>query len=252
MRNKYALITGGSTGIGLATAEALAEKGVRLVLVARDPDRLETAAASIRSRHSVEVLTVPLDMGEVGAVARLLGIVQQAGIEIELLVNAAGMSARGLVADADPSVLRRLIDLNVGALTELTTAVVSRMVARGHGSVVNIASTGAYAPSAVLATYSASKAYVLSFSQALWAETKDTSVRVVVVSPGPTETSMNPGSGGGKRKPSQVAQTVLAALEGSGPARVDGRSNATIAAITRLLPGSFMARVALRVLSKQH
>jgi short-subunit dehydrogenase len=251
MRDEYALITGGSTGIGLAIAEALAGRGVRLVLVARGADRLESAAATIRSKHRVEVLTVPIDMGQAGAVSRLLSIVREAGIEIQLLINAAGMSARGMVADADPSVLRRLVDLNVGAVTELTTAVVSEMVARGHGSVVNIASTGAYAPSAVLAAYSASKAYVLSFTQALWAETKDTNVRVVVVSPGPTETSMNAGGGRGKRRPSDVAQTVVAALDGSGPARVDGRSNSMLSAITRLVPGGVMARVALRVLSRK-
>jgi short-subunit dehydrogenase len=250
IRDTYALITGGSTGIGSAIAEALAENGVHLVLVARDAPRLQHAAAAIRSRHGVTVLPVPLDLGEVGAVARLLGIVHEAGIEIELLVNAAGMSARGMVADADPAVLRRLVDLNVGALTELTTAVVAQMVVRRRGSIVNVASTGAYAPSAVLAAYSASKAYVLSFTQALWAETRSAGVRVVAVSPGPTETPMNPGGGRGKRQPSHVAQTVLAALEKSGPAVVDGRSNSIVATLIRLVPGRVMAKLTLRVWSR--
>jgi short-subunit dehydrogenase len=251
MYDRYALVTGGSSGIGLATAEALAEKGAHLVLVGRDAHRLEEAAAAIRTRHGVTVLVVALDLGEAGAVARLLRVVREAGIEIELLVNAAGASVRGMVADTDPAALRRLTDLNVGALTELSTAVVSEMVARRRGSIVNVASTGAYAPSPVLAAYSASKAYVLSFTQALWAETRGTNVRVVAVSPGPTQTPMNAGAGRGKRRSSDVAGTVLAAMDDSRSAVIDGRSNTVVAFVTRLLPGGVMARIALRVLSRR-
>jgi len=195
------------------------------------------------------VLTVALDLAESGAVARLLSVVDEAGVELELLVNSAGTSSRGPVVDSDPALLRRLVDLNVGALTELTTAVATRMSSRGHGSIVNIASTGAYAPAPILAAYAASKAYVLSFTQALWAETKGTNIRVVAVSPGPTQTPMNAAAGRGKRQPAQVAETVLAALDGSGPAVVDGRRNALTAALIHLLPARVITWLALRASS---
>lgn len=245
----HALVTGGSTGIGAAVAHALAARGVHLVLVARNRQKLDEAAAAIRSAHpTVAVLVVAIDLAEPGAVPRLWTVLNEAGIEPELLVNSAGVSSRGRIAETDPADLRRLVDLNIGALTELTTALVAGMVARGHGSIVNIASTGAYAPAPIIAAYAASKAYVLSFTQALWAETKGTGVRVVAVSPGPTRTPMNPAAQRGKRQPEQVAATVLAALDGVGPAVVDGRRNALTAAILRLLPARLMAGFALRAL----
>lgn len=249
MAGRYALVTGGSTGIGAAIARALAARGANLVLVARNEQQLDEVAAEIRSAQTgVAVLTIALDLAEPGAVPRLLAAVDEAGIELELLVNSAGMSSRGLVVESDPAVLRHLVDLNVGALTELTTAVAAQMSTRGHGSIVNIASTGAYAPAPVLAAYAASKAYVLSFTQALWAETKDKNIRVVAVSPGPTQTPMN-AVGRGKRQPAQVAETVLAALDGSDPAVVDGHRNTLTAGLIRLLPTRLITGLALRTLS---
>lgn len=250
LKDRYALVTGGSTGIGAAIAGELARNGTHLVLVARSEQQLGITAADLRSRYGVAVLTVALDLADPGAVAHLLEVVENAGITIELLVNSAGLSSRGFVAESDPAVLRRLVELNVGALTELTASLVSGMVDRGHGSIVNIASTGAYAPAPVLAAYAASKAYVLSFTQALWAETKDTGVRVVAVSPGPTRTPMNSSGGKGMRQPGQVARTVLRALEGAGPAVVDGARNAVTAAVIRLLPARVVTALARRALAR--
>jgi uncharacterized protein len=245
----HALVTGGSTGIGAAIARALAARGVHLVLVARNQQQLDESARAIRTAHpTVAVLSVAIDLAEPGAVPRLLAALDEAGIEPELLVNSAGVSSRGRIAGTAPADLRRLVDLNVGALTEATTAVVAGMVTRGHGSIVNIASTGAYAPAPIIAAYAASKAYVLSFTQALWAETQNTGVRVVAVSPGPTRTPMNPAAGRGKRQPEQVAATVLAALDGAGPAVIDGRRNALTAAVIRLLPTRLITGLALRAL----
>ncbi|MFI2665745.1 SDR family NAD(P)-dependent oxidoreductase [Micromonospora carbonacea] len=250
MKGRSALITGGSSGIGAAIAEQLAGHGADLVLVARDAERLAKTAAGLRARHGVAVLTVPLALDEHDAPVRLMRTVQEAGVEVELLVNNAGMSSLATVADSDPATLRRLVDLNVGALTELTTLVVTGMVQRGHGSVINVASTGAYTPAPVLAAYAASKAYVLSFTQALWAETRASGVRVVAVSPGPTRTPMNPRPGGGKRQPAQVARTALAALEGTGPAVVDGRRNTVTAFVIRMVPPRLMAPFALRMMAR--
>jgi short-subunit dehydrogenase len=248
MTDRYALVTGGSSGIGEAIAERLASRGAHLVLVGRDDERLEKVAAGLRERHGVEVLTVALGLDERGAPERVMETVGAAGIEVEMLVNSAGMSSRAMVADSDSSTLRRLVDLNVGALTELTAMVVAPMVQRGHGSVINIASTGAYTPAPHVAAYAASKAYVLSFTQALWAETRASGVRVVAVVPGPTETPMNTRPARGKRQPSQVARTALAALDTSGPSVVDGSRNKVTAFLIRRMPPRRMAMLALRAM----
>ncbi|MFF3856553.1 SDR family NAD(P)-dependent oxidoreductase [Micromonospora sp. NPDC002575] len=250
MKGRYALITGGSSGIGAAIADELAGHRANLVLVARDAERLEKTAAALRERHGIAVLSVALALDEHGAPRRLMEIVRKAGIDVEMLVNNAGVSMRAMVADSDPARLRQLVDLNVGALTELTALVVATMVRRGRGAVVNIASTGAYTPAPVLAAYAASKAYVLSFTQALWAETRASGVRVVAVSPGQTRTPMNPRPDRGKRQPAQVARTVLAALEGTGPAVVDGGRNKVTSVLVRMVPPRFMAALALRVMTR--
>lgn len=246
-KNRFALITGGTSGIGAAIAEELAAHGAHLALVGRDRGRLARVAEGLRARHGVTVVEVAVDLAESGGPARVLRALDEAGIEVELLVGAAGMSMRAPVAESDPEVLRRLVDLNVGALTELTTALVAGMVSRGHGSVLNIASTGAATPAPLLAAYAASKAYVLSFTQALWAEVRDRGVSVVAVIPGPTQTAMNPTPGRGSRLPAQVARTALAALGTNRPTVIDGVQNRVTMAIIRALPTRFMTLLALRV-----
>ncbi|GLY50325.1 dehydrogenase [Lentzea sp. NBRC 102530] len=248
MRAKFAVVTGASTGIGAAIAERLAAGGAHLVLVARGADALEEEAARLSRRHGVTVRAVPLDLATADAPTRLAKALSDQDIEVELLVNNAGVSARGPVLDGDPARFRSLVDVNVSALTELTTLLLPAMVARGHGAVVNIASTGAYAPAPHLAVYAATKAYVLSFTQALWAETRGTGVRVVAVSPGPTKTPMN---ARGTRSADAVAATVLRALSGSGPAVVDGRANALVVFLFgRLLPRRLTLAIGRRLMAR--
>lgn len=248
MRAKFAVVTGASTGIGAAIAERLAASGVHLVLVARDAGKLDEAAERLSRRHGVTVRALPLDLATADAPARLAKTLADEGVEVELLVNNAGVSALGPVLDGDPARYRTLIDVNISALTELTTLLMPAMVARGHGAVVNIASTGGYIPSPYLAVYSATKAYVVSFTQALWAETRGTGVRVVVVSPGPTKTPMN---ARGTRSAEAVATTVVRALSGHGPAAIDGKVNALTAFVFgRLLPTRLTLAVARRMLAR--
>ncbi|MFD6529268.1 SDR family NAD(P)-dependent oxidoreductase [Streptomyces sp. NPDC060184] len=217
-----ALITGASTGIGAAIAEKLAARGAELVLVARDSARLEAVAERLRAEHRVAVLTVPLDLSRQDAPARLAKRLEDAGVEVGTLVNNAGAAHIGAVGDVDPARIRQLADLNAGAVAETTALFLPAMLARGRGAIVNVASTAAYAPAPHNAVYGASKAFVLSFTRGLWYETRGTGVRVVAVSPGATETPMNPGRAPGKRRPEQVAETVVAALRGRAPAVVDG------------------------------
>ncbi|WP_055546140.1 SDR family oxidoreductase [Streptomyces sp. NBRC 110028] len=250
-RRRTAVVTGAATGIGAAITERLAGQGMHLVLVARDSARLEAAAERLRAEHGVNVSTLALDLSHQGAPSRLAEWLEDAGTEVDVLVNNAGVSVLGPVAGSDPARVRGLVDLNVGAVAELTALLLPAMVARGRGAIVNIAGTGAYAPAPYLAAYAASKAFVLSFTQAVWAETRRTGVRVVAVSPGPTETPMNTRRMPGKRRPDAVADTVMSALRGRGPAVVDGGLNTFQTFVFgRLLPPSAAARIAGRTLRK--
>ncbi|MEU1801769.1 SDR family NAD(P)-dependent oxidoreductase [Streptomyces sp. NPDC019937] len=250
-RRRTAVVTGAATGIGAAITERLARQGMHLALVARDGARLEAAAKRLRAEHGAQVSTLALDLSHQGAPARLAEWLTGAGAEVDVLVNNAGASLMGPVADSDPARVRGLVDLNAGAVAELTALLLPAMVARGRGTIVNIASTGAYAPVPYVAAYAASKAFVLSFTQAVWAETRRTGVRVVAVSPGPTDTAMNTRRMPGKRGPDAVADTVMSALRGRGPAVVDGRLNTLQTFVFgRLLPPSAAARIAERSLRK--
>ncbi|MER6443312.1 SDR family NAD(P)-dependent oxidoreductase [Streptomyces sp. NPDC001185] len=250
-RRRVAVVTGAATGIGAAITERLAGQGMHLVLVARDGARLEVHAKRLHAEHGIQVSTLALDLSHQGAPVRLAEWLAGAGIEVDVLVNNAGVSLMGPVADTDAARVRGLIDLNAGAVAELTARLLPPMVARGRGAIVNIAGTGAYAPAAYLAAYAASKAFVLSFTQAVWAETRATGVRVVAVSPGPTDTAMNTRRMPGKRAPGSVADTVMSALRGRGPAIVDGRLNTFQTFVFgRLLPASAAARIAERSLRK--
>ncbi|MCP2244056.1 hypothetical protein LX86_002786 [Lentzea aerocolonigenes] len=248
MRDRFAVVTGASTGIGSAIAERLAAHGVHLVLVARSADKLEEEAARLSRRHGVTVRALPLDLATADAPTRLAKTLADEEIEVEVLVNNAGVSVRGPVLDGDPARYRSLIDVNVTALTELTALLMPAMVARGHGAVVNIASTGAYVPAPHLAVYAATKAYVLSFTQALWAETRGTGVRVVAVSPGPTKTPMN---ARGTRTAEAVATTVFRALSGNRPSVVDGYANKLTAFVFgKLAPKRLALAIARRVMTR--
>lgn len=253
MRGRFALVTGASTGIGAAIAEQLASHGAHLVVVARTAATLDDMAARMRQGFGVTVLAVAMDMAAAGAPQLLAEKLTEQGIEVEMLVNSAGVSTDGLVADSDPRSLRAMIDLNAGALTELTALLVPAMIDRGHGAIINIASTGAYVPAPYLAVYAASKAYVLSFTLALWQETVNSGVRVVAVSPGPTRTPMNPRPGRIGRQPEQVAATALKALNTSRPAVIDGKINTVSSFVfSKLLPTRLSATLAGTIAAKMN
>jgi short-subunit dehydrogenase len=182
-----ALITGASTGIGAVYADRLAKRGHDLVLVARDKQRLEALAERLRAEtgRKVEVLaadlTAPADLRRVEARLRT-------DSDITTLVNNAGMSVTGTLDIADADQLEKLIDLNVTALTRLAVAITPRLVAKQGGTVINIASVLALAPEMFNATYNATKAFVLSFTQSMQAELGKHGVRVQAVLPGATHT----------------------------------------------------------------
>lgn len=235
------LITGASSGIGRAFADHHASEGSRLVLVARREARLNQLAADLRSRKGVEVDVIAADLSAPNAAGALTNELAERNIEIGTLINNAGVGAHGDVADADPDSLVAQINLNVASLTDLSVRLLPAMVARRSGAIVNVASTAAFQPVPHMAVYAATKAYVLSFTRALWAETRGTGVAVLALCPGATDTEFfdivgDAASVGSRRTPEQVVQTALRALERRRPSAVDGVTNAALARLATRLP----------------
>jgi uncharacterized protein len=188
-RNKgAALVTGASGGIGEELARRLAADGRDLVLVARSRDRLEKLADELAGRHKVAARVLARDLTDPNAPRGIFEELRASGVEVETLVNNAGFGSYGLFAETDEERELDLLQVNVVALTHLTKLFLPGMIARRLGYVMNVASTAAFQPGPLMAVYYASKAYVLSFSEALSNETEGTGVVVSCLCPGPTET----------------------------------------------------------------
>lgn len=184
-----ALVTGASSGIGAIYAERLAARGFDLLLVARDEQRLEAAASKLRAEHGVQVEVLKADLTQKDDVLKLEQRLRSDS-SISLLLNNAGVAADGLLANADTEQLERLIQLNVTSVTRLASAAAASFAKAGWGTIINIASVVALFPERFNATYSASKAYVLSLTQSLNAELNGTGVQVQAVLPGVTRTEI--------------------------------------------------------------
>ncbi|MFJ7796592.1 SDR family NAD(P)-dependent oxidoreductase [Pseudomonas sp. NPDC096950] len=184
-----ALVTGASSGIGAIYAERLAARGFDLLLVARDEQRLEAAASKLRTEHGVQVEVLKADLTQKDEVIKIEQRLRSDS-SISLLLNNAGVAADGLLANADMEQLERLIQLNVTTVTRLASAAAASFAEAGRGTIINIASVVALFPERFNATYSASKAYVLSLTQSLNAELNGTGVQVQAVLPGVTRTEI--------------------------------------------------------------
>lgn len=184
-----ALVTGASSGIGAIYAERLAARGFDLLLVARDEDRLQTAANKLRAEHGVQIEVLKADLTQKDDVRKIEQRLRSDS-SISLLLNNAGVAADGLLANADMEQLEGLIQLNVTTVTRLASAAAASFAKAGRGSIINIASVVALFPERFNATYSASKAYVLSLTQSLNAELEGTGVKVQAVLPGVTRTEI--------------------------------------------------------------
>jgi short-subunit dehydrogenase len=253
-RARTALVTGASSGIGAALARRLAAHGYDLVLVARRADRLEALASAVRTQSGVKVRVVPVDLAKPGAVAALAAAMKRARRPIDLLVNDAGVLAVGDFAAMPPARHAAIVALNVAALTQMLAHFVPPMVARGRGRVLNVASIAAFQPVPTLATYAASKAYVLSISESLAEELRGSGVTVTVLCPGLTATGMLAGAKEGvpalARLPSILvgdaeavaAEGVEACLAGE-VIRVPGAVNQAVILAGRATPRALLRRV---------
>ncbi|SNT05501.1 SDR family NAD(P)-dependent oxidoreductase [Rhodococcoides kyotonense] len=255
VRNTTVLITGASAGLGTEFAHRFAARGADLVLVARRVDRLEDVAAQIRSKHDVAVTVLPADLAKPGAGARLKQQLDDRGITVSSLVNNAGFGSHGAFVGADADRAAREIQLNVGSLVELSRVFMPDLLT-GHGALVNIASTAAYQPTPGMAVYGATKAFVLSFTEALWFEARGTTLSVLAVSPGPTETEFFDVVGtedaavGRKQTAEQVVAAAFSALDRTfnPPSTVSGIANWISSISTRLVTRRLAVLISGRML----
>ncbi|AVU78031.1 SDR family oxidoreductase [Pseudomonas sp. Fig-3] len=242
---RYALITGASSGIGLAMAEALARRGRDLILVARQRDRLESIAIELTQRFGVEVLFRACDLGEPLRLSGFLLELEEGERQIDLLVNCAGIGTSGPFLGQDWMTEQDLIEVNILALTRLCHSVGNSMALQGGGQILNVASIAAFQPGPWMSTYHASKAYVLHFSEALRVELKKSAIKVSVLCPGPTRTGFFARAQLNEQKfndsqtlmsPEEVALYAVRALEKNRAIIIPGRRNRWLAALPRLGP----------------
>jgi uncharacterized protein len=187
-RKETVLVTGASSGLGMELAELFAADGSDLILVARRAELLERLAERVGARFGVRASVIPADLTAPDGVRRLVAAVEEMGLEVDVLVNSAGFGAHGEFARLPVDRVVGMVELNVTALTHLTRCFLPGMIDRGRGGVVNLGSLAGFLPGPHMATYFASKAYVLAFSEALQEEVRGKGVTVCCIAPGPTHT----------------------------------------------------------------
>jgi hypothetical protein len=255
MAQDIALVTGASSGIGEALARRIARDGRAVALVARRKDKLETLAADIKSKHRVEAHVLPADLTVPGAVRALVDEVVRRDLTVDWLVNNAGFGTYGKFHELPVARELEEIRLNVDALVELTGRFLPGMVARKRGLVMNVASVGGFVPSPLMATYTATKAFVLTFSETIHAELAGTGVRCLCVCPGFTRTEFQSHVDvDTKSLPAMAWQTAdqvadeAVAAAGRGGVLVNGYVNKALTAALKLVPRSMAIRSATMLL----
>lgn len=250
------LVTGASSGIGADLARVFAGERRDLVLVARSRERLEEVAHELESEHGVKVRGLPIDLAAPGAAAQIHRTLEAEGVVVDVLVNNAGLGMRGPFINLDAWRQRDMIAVNVTALTELCQLYAPQMARRGAGEILNVASTGAFAPGPLMAVYCATKAYVLSFTEALADELRGAGVKVTCLCPGATATAFAERAGttgtrlfkGGAMSSKRVAEVGRQALARGADLVVPGMANCALVASTRFIPIRIAAKLTRRYL----
>lgn len=255
---KWALVTGASSGIGEQFARQLAERGAHVALASRSAEKLDRIAGELRATHQVECRVFPADLAEPGAGAQLAQRVRAAGIVVEHLINNAGVGDAAYFAKSELARQLNVVRLNCEALVELTHCFLPEMIERGSGGVVQVGSVQSFTPVPGMAVYSASKSFVLVFTEALAEELRGTGVRMMALCPGHVETGFQTASGFGDSDfglPGELSaeDTVRIALTGYAKGRsvvVPGSLNRMGVAVARVAPSGFTTRAAGRIMRK--
>ena len=248
------LITGASSGIGAAFARKLAGRGRNVLLVARSEDKLIALCNELGRLTSIRAQYLVLDLQQPDAAAQLFEETKKRELEIDMLINNAGFGSMGDFAKLDLNRELEIIQLNVRALVDLTHRFLQPMRERKRGTIVNVASTAGFQAVPYMATYAATKAFVLSFSEALWEENRLHGVHVMALCPGVTETNFFEASGIGHppmrmiQTPEEVVATALRALNRKKSTVVSGWFNLFTVEAERFFPRSLVTRIAGKAL----
>jgi short-subunit dehydrogenase len=242
-----ALVTGASTGIGVDLAECFARDGYNLILTARSENLLREVAERLSKSFKITATPIAADLGAIGGGTRLAEEIKNRGLTVDVVVNNAGYGHAGAFAGSDAATQLGMIDLNDRALVELTHIYWPGMLANKRGGVLNVASTAAFQPGPLMAIYYASKAFVLSFSEALWEEARGTGVHVSCLCPGPTASNFRERAGTGATRLSKVgtpmssmsvAKMGYRAFQKNRRVVITGTRNAVLARLVPFLPRS--------------
>ncbi len=257
MALETALVTGASGGIGLELARVLASRNHPLVVVARQEDRLQALAAELR----VPVEVIALDLGQPGSARQLYDEVKRRGLRVEIVINNAGFGHNGPFLEADLDMLTSMMELNMVTLTELCHLFGQELAAGGRGRIMNVASTAAFQPGPWMAVYYATKAYVLSLSEALHEELRPRGVTVTALCPGPTRTGFQDRAElGGARflkyltmmEARPVAEQGYQAMMAGRSLHVPGLFNRLMALSVRFAPRFLATRLSGQMARKEH
>ena len=248
------LITGGSSGIGAAFARKLATRGRNVLLVSRSEDKLITLCNELGRISGVRAQYIVLDLGEAGAAERLFDETNKRELEIDMLVNNAGYGSMGDFAKLDLQNELKMVDVNIKSLVELTHHFLVPMRKRKQGTIINVASTAGFQPVPFMATYAATKAFVLSFSEALWDENRTHGIHVMALCPGVTETNFFDASDMERppmrtmQSPEEVVEAALRGLARNKSNVVSGWTNLLVIETERFVPRSMVIRLTGRAL----
>ena len=253
---KLAVVTGASSGLGADIAAVLAERGCNLVLAARREDKLHNLKERLSRSSGVSIDVVSLDLSQADAPARLHGIVNDRGIKVDFLVNNAGLGAIGSFSSMTWERDEQMINVNIRALHHLTRLFLADILANGHGRILNLASVAGFQAIPYFSTYAATKAYVLSLSEALNAELAGTDVKVIALCPGATRTAFWDVAGGGNNcvlnlrmmDSRAVAEYGVRLMLAGRPVGVPGLMNKLMILVRRLVPRRWSAAVAAAVM----
>jgi len=246
---KATLITGASSGIGEAFARRLARDGHNLVLVARSEDKLKALCDELAQKHNITADYVAIDLVEKDADKELFEETTRRGFEVNLLINNAGFGSMGYFDELDLGWELKMIDLNIRSLVALTHHYLQPMVERKSGAIMNVASTAGFQPVPFMATYAATKAFVLSFSEALWEEYRPHGIKVIAFCPGGTKTNFFSASKMERpimrtiQTPEEVVEVALKGLKKGKSHTISGWTNYLVAEVQRLTTRSLAARV---------
>jgi uncharacterized protein len=254
MGTERTLITGGSIGIGAALADVFAEHGHDLILVSRRSDKLEARAREIREKYRVQVTCIPEDLTDPAAPRRLYDAVRAQGLAVDNLVNNAGVGLYGKFMNTDLNAELKMIQLNVTSPVELTKRFLPPMIERRRGKILNVASTAAFVPGPWMSIYYATKAFLLSFSEAIDHELAPNGITVTALCPGPTESEFKVRAGSQRSRLFEafvmdaptVARAGYAGMMKGQAVVIPGLRNKLIPVAARLIPRPFMATLSHR------